>query len=222
MLKRSVPVSTSLTFGIAIPTYIKHIDYLDALLDSINSSTSLPDHVVVSVSSYSDREINLKKYHFPLTLIITESYQNPSKNRNIAAKMLETDIISFVDGDDAVHPRRTEILKSVFERHRKVVCHNYIRLPTLDYIDIHTISDPVIHYDYINISHPSLAFPVSSHGHRDYHCAHVSLTRELFSQYLYDESEALKYREDADLLNRLVRAGIYIDYIPEALSFYRK
>ncbi len=51
-----------MTLGIAIPTYIGHLNYLTQLLDSLEQSTILPNQVSISISSF-DGELNLKDYY---------------------------------------------------------------------------------------------------------------------------------------------------------------
>lgn len=63
--------------GIAIPCYSGHINSLFGLLDSIQNQSRIPDKVVVSSSSTKTSDFDLhseklKKYTFPLQIIISE------------------------------------------------------------------------------------------------------------------------------------------------------
>lgn len=52
---------------------------------------------------------------------------NTATNRNIAAKMLDTDIISYIDADDQMHFQRLEIIEKAFvENDIDLFLHNYV------------------------------------------------------------------------------------------------
>jgi hypothetical protein len=211
------------TFGVAIPTYAKHLQYLDRLLETISMSSALPDHVVVSCSGLESIRISAEKYDYPLTIISTSKYQNPARNRNIAARLCGTDVISFIDGDDLVHPMRTEILKNIFLHGRKIVCHDYFRVDVnFDLRSIAPLSAPEIWFDYVDSISSNALFPINSKRHLPYHAAHITILRDIFESHCYNEDEGFKYREDSEFLRRLVLNGYKIDYCPSRLSYYRK
>ena len=99
--------------GVAIPCFINHIEQCYVLLESINQQTRIPDQVVVSCSSSKETDFIKREYKFPLIVITTEDKQIAAQNRNAAAKLLDTDIIAFMDADDIMHPQRIEILLRV-------------------------------------------------------------------------------------------------------------
>jgi glycosyltransferase involved in cell wall biosynthesis len=105
-----------LTLGIAVPCYKDHIPKLYQMLDSIEQQTVKPHMVIVSCSSYSsvEGELEAQKYSFPLTIITSQNKHNAAMNRNIAMNLLNTDIISFFDADDIMHPQRTELILNAF------------------------------------------------------------------------------------------------------------
>jgi len=127
------------SIGIAICCYKGHIPHLGRLLNSIQDQTRLPDQVVVSCSSSSDDDIPYKAsdYGFPLTIITHSEYKNASQNRNTAAAALTTDIVSFFDADDTMHPQRLQFIDQCFGNHDiKIFLHNgFVRL-----------SEPFEHY----------------------------------------------------------------------------
>jgi glycosyltransferase involved in cell wall biosynthesis len=209
------------TFGIAVPTYAKHLQHLEALLDSISASSVLPDLVSISCSSM-DRMLFLKRYPFEIVLSITPEYRNPSQNRNVAAQHADVDIISFVDGDDLVHPARTGLLREAFERGSQIACHNYCRGEVYVKGMFEETGALSLRPGYINISPPNAAFPHNDKVHLDYHCAHVTMLKPIYEEFRYNEDEKIKYSEDAELLRRIVTSGRSIDYIDNKLSFYRK
>jgi glycosyltransferase involved in cell wall biosynthesis len=112
------------TIGVAIPCYHGHITVLKRLLDSIELQTRKPDMVVVSCSSTPDISsipYSQDNYSFPLQIIITEDKLNGAQNRNIGISNLQTDIISFIDADDIMHPQRLEIIEKAFKEHNIVM-----------------------------------------------------------------------------------------------------
>jgi len=66
-----------MTIGIAIPTYIGHIKFLERLLDSIEDSTVLPDQVVISASELKEKLFIKDKYSFNITVLSPEGYRKP-------------------------------------------------------------------------------------------------------------------------------------------------
>lgn len=108
-----------ITIGVAIPCYINHINALGYLLDSIEKQTRKPDKVVVSCSSSQQGDIppSYFQYSFPIYIYIISEKLNAAQNRNIAISYLDTDIITFIDADDQMHPQRLEIIEQCFLKH---------------------------------------------------------------------------------------------------------
>lgn len=215
-----------MTFGIAIPTYKNHLGFLVRLLDSIENSTEKPDVVSVSISSVNLFELE-KEYSFKLILTITSEYKNPSQNRNIAASKLNTDIISFIDGDDISQKKRVEFIKTVFKNEPTVmaVVHNFEYTNTGNLEGINN-SDFELDYDvdFLNTINQETLFPLHNNvgGDYNYQNAHVSVRKEIFEKFKYDEDENKKYYEDS-LYNRiLVKNNILITRIKNKLSYYIK
>lgn len=210
--------------GVAIPTYIKHLNKLETLLDSIQKSTVLPDEVSVSCSSYYDSKCNIDfdRYPFKINIYFHMESKSASMNRNFAASMLNTDIISFMDSDDIIHPQRSEfILKSFSDNNCSALVHNY---KFTNYIDDEFINQ---RYDDIDYKHEYVntigdVYPINNILHLPYANGHLSVLKSVFDRHKYDESEAVKYREDSEYCNRLVKNGIKISYILNPLSLYIK
>lgn len=220
-----------MTFGIAIPTYIKHLSKLDSLLNSIQNSTVLPNEVSVSCSSYdnSDYYIDYSKYTFKLNVHFHSEYKNPSMNRNYAADKLNTDIISFIDGDDIPHPQRIEfILNSFINNGCDSILHNYKLSSNIDEVFQSNRYESIFYlHKYVNIpgvdNYPiNVSYPHSDIYHLPYQNAHISVLKSVFDDHRYDESEIIKYKEDSEYCNRLVKNGIKISYILNPLSLYIK
>ena len=111
------------TIGVAIPCYHGHITILTTLLDNIEKQSRKPDMVVVSCSGV--QSMPQQKYSYPLKIVMTPDKLNTAQNRNIAASMLDTDIISFMDADDQMHFQRLEIIEKAFENDIVIFLHNY-------------------------------------------------------------------------------------------------
>lgn len=110
---------SSKTIGLAICAYKGHISYLKRLFASIEAQTRKPDMVVVSCSSTEPHEIpySPESYSFPLSIYTHSEKKNCAQNRNYAASMLTTDVVSFMDADDIMHPQRIEIILDSFTKY---------------------------------------------------------------------------------------------------------
>lgn len=210
----------NMTLGIAIPTFKGHSHHLKQLLDSISLSTVLPSQVSISISSM-DIELTVEDYPFEIIITKTNKKRNVCENRNIAASKLNTDIISFIDGDDIPHIKRNEYIIQSFEMGANVLVHNY-------YINSDTTSDwykgnlERLEYfnDYVDTVFVNNTFAMNSQNHQDYHCAHISLKKEIFEKFKYDESIGWESGEDGEYTRRLVGNGILISYVSNKLSQY--
>lgn len=210
-----------MTLGIAIPTYIGHIKYLNNLLNAISKSTVLPQQVSVSISSF-DGELDLSTYPFELIISKTLDYKNPSQNRNIAAGKLRTDVISFIDGDDLPHNKRNEYIMTCFKNGSKIVAHDYERMYNDSEIFNNDIGEIEFLPNYINKFISDLQAPENEFNHLGYHNAHITLLNEIYKNFKYDESKNIEYREDSEFNSRLVKNGFKICYIKNKLSLYRQ
>jgi hypothetical protein len=211
-----------MTIGIAIPTFSGHVGFLKNLLYQISNSTVLPKQVSVSLSSF-DGELELDTYPFDLIITKTKDFKNSSQNRNIAASKLETDIISFIDGDDLPHKKRNEFLLKSFENGSQIVLHNYERDNSyvVDYNQ--EINELDLYKDYIDTFVANESYPISSKGHLPYHNGHISILKTLFDKFKYDERDDLfGCCEDSEYNSRLVKNGYKICYIGNKLSYYYK
>lgn len=210
-----------MTLGIAIPTYINHLEFLNQLLDSLEQSTVLPNQVSISISSF-DGELKLKEYPFEVIITKTLTRQNVCQNRNIAASKLTTDIISFFDGDDISHIKRNEFLVESFKNGSNAVVHNYTMNRDRNSLCYKSnIGDILFYKDYIDKVFNNCPFPKSS-LHKDYACGHASFTKTLFDEFKYNESIGWFPGEDGEILKRIVSKNIPISYIENKLSHYIK
>jgi glycosyltransferase involved in cell wall biosynthesis len=105
--------------GVAIPCYKFHIPSLKRCLDSIEAQTVKPQEVVVACSSCKTNDIPFSTYNYSFTLRVLPrpERRNAAENRNYAASFLTTDIVSFFDADDEMHPQRLEAVALAFQQH---------------------------------------------------------------------------------------------------------
>jgi hypothetical protein len=119
--------------ALVIPTYTPHFMYLEGLCKNIAEQTRLPDLVIIRASSCDEDNPLLDtlrniSWPFPLLILETAEQQVQAQNRNqgAAAVPAEFDVISFFDSDDLMHPRRLDILESLFLQGAEAVLHDCI------------------------------------------------------------------------------------------------
>ena len=178
-----------MSLGVAIPTYIKHVSFLQPLLDNITTSTVKPDTISVSCSSvHVNKDVEFEVNSVPVIVQYSTETLNPSQNRNKAASRLNTDLISFIDGDDLMHPRRLEFVKNVFLDHPEVeaVYHGY---------DHKDLSQKDVPFEVVETPHLFLNQVVAnpnfvgiSLGDYHIHHAHVTLRKSVFDRFQFDEN----------------------------------
>jgi glycosyltransferase involved in cell wall biosynthesis len=183
--------------GVAIPCYKYHIPKLKRCLDSIETQTVKPDMVVVSCSSASQEDIPKYNYSYPLRILVHKERKNAGQNRNIAATALDTDIVSFFDCDDEMHPQRIEALKDAFEQHPglDIVLHQY-------WMD-DEVNQPFQHYAKFAVqSNCLLRSPtgcaVYKHNWSErIHHSQVTVSKFILSRIQFKEDPSNERREDA-------------------------
>jgi len=178
------------TIGVAIPCYHGHVTILTNLLDSIEKQTRKPDIVVVSCSGV--QFVHQQTYSYPLKIVTTPDKLNTAQNRNIAASMLDTDIISFMDADDQMHFQRLEIIEKAFENNISLFLHNFIS----------GFDKPDIKYDNIVFDINKLEINSWEYGVRhiesfDLHNGHCSISKNVFKSIKYNESPSCHGKEDS-------------------------
>lgn len=213
-----------MTIGIAIPTYVKHIKFLERLLDSIEMSTVLPDQVVISASEIKEKLPVKNKYSFQITVLSTDDYKNPAENTNIALNWLDTDIMTVIGGDDMVHPQRNEFLIEAFENPDiYAIAHNFKYGDDIDNTFLNKKYDKLdLFIDHIDTVVPNKIYPISSKGEVDFANAFVAFRRVIFDMFKYDESESAIYTEDSLFNRTLIENDYKISYIKNKLALYIK
>jgi glycosyltransferase involved in cell wall biosynthesis len=211
---------TPLTIGVAVPCYKGHIPLLPNLLTSIEEQTLKPDIVIVSCSSSTSADVSysVSHYSFPVHIIFHPEKMNAAQNRNIAASYLTTDIITFIDADDIMHPQRISIIKTCFTQYPHVV----ILLHSCKWSN----DEPFEQYHEEDNFHFNQMFqcPYGSTQHQNnlfITNGHPSVPRLIFSTLPFDENPTSYGKEDTVFCTRII--SMFPDrtaYCPYELSRY--
>ena len=213
--------------GVCIPTYSKHLPFLERCLDSIEEQTVQPSVVSISASSITD-PFTLKPRPFPVKLLVTDKQQVASTNRNKAAAEIldEVDILSFIDSDDEMVSNRLAYVQAAFQETKAdFVLHSFVDLkamyetkPTPESIyrclkNPFTVNTAI--YAGLEVS-PSLP-PI--------HNGHLSLKAPIFRLHQYGEfivtlpNKSYGW-EDTEFNRRLYLNGYTGAFLPCQLSLY--
>ena len=199
--------------GVAIPCYKYHISILKRCLDSIEAQTRKPDEVVVSCSSCTDTDIPSYSYSFPLRIITRPTRHNAAENRNYAAGHLTTDIISFFDCDDVMHPQRIELVLGCFPC--DIVLHAFVQKVehTKLYPSITRIRNILRQGYYCAVVGDDYSI-LPRH-------AHVSVRRRVLDRVRYTETVEWERREDSYFCWQVLAIPEYKNvFIMDPLSSY--
>jgi len=213
-----------MTFGLAIPCYINHLHHLDKLFENISKQTIIPDEISVSISEVEDYKIK-NDYGLNISVITTPRKCGGAENRNIAVSNLNTDIVSYFDCDDLMHPRRTEFLREAFLKGAKVVVHNFdisentsfknFRLNTYDFLK--SEENINLHLDIIDTINPNHLYPVDKDNIVCYANGHVTVIKSITENF----QNNINHPFPDSLFNReLVENGYKITWLDNHLSYY--
>ena len=206
-----------MSIGVAIPCYKPHIHKLFNLLDSIYNQTVLPEHVVISCSSSTQEDIpKFPTYPFKLTILVHKERKNAAQNRNMAIAELKTDIVSFIDADDVMLPKRLEIIKRAIDEGACLVIHNYTQNGNYA---------PPIGEKFAILHHA--VFCSKTHCLQHYwdwrismHHSQVSVVKEIVNRIKFNEGSEFERREDAVFCGDVAAIGYPTGYIINILSKY--
>jgi len=212
-----------ITIGVAIPCYQGHLEALGNLLESINLQSRKPDMVIVSCSSAVSciNPYSSTNYSFPFDIIFHYEVKNAAENRNIAASHLTTDVITFIDADDTMHPQRIAVIETCFTKyqHIAILMHNHNMSP----------NEPFEHYENLDCFQFNKLFKCKngSTQHRDYlymgiiHNGQPSVPRDVFMTAPFDESLSSYGKEDTLFCTRIITMfPEQTAYCPYQLSGY--
>ena len=207
------------TVGLAVPCYGPHIVKLLPLLQSIEAQTRQPDHVVISCSGarYDDIAHLIGDWPFRLDIHTSAQRRNAAQNRNLAARALTTELVSYVDADDTMHPQRLEILAQVFEATGvNIVLHGSLSPPGDEYASpFHQLYPPWP----ATVNAPGAKHPAGSrfapvHGH-------ATVTRDLAQSVGQPENLSFERREDSEFIDMLLtKPGVRSAFVDLGLTKY--
>jgi len=229
-------IDGKLSLGVVIPCYSGHLKYLTRCLQSIQDSTLHPDIVAISFSSTTPDKIpSLSQFSFKIVTTITSDHKNAAQNRNLAANLIDTDILTFFDADDEIHPQRLEIISKFFRNYPSydAFYHNYIYLKnsgkTGSYIPVNIDRDwnALVHVDILQKDPNAIGLMVNpeyarSHSIFDMAFAHghVSVTNRLFIQHKFPDDKNSLGKEDSVYAADIIKEGYKIGHCPHPLSKY--
>ena len=133
--------------GVCIPVISRHLPLLATCLESLERQTRKPDVVSIRVSEASSQPA-LPPSSFPVVLQHTPERACAAANRNTAAAALQgqVDLLSFIDADDFMHPRRLEQVEHHFRKGIDVLVHDFVDykngsrdLDTIAWTPIHSV-----------------------------------------------------------------------------------
>jgi hypothetical protein len=135
----------------------------------------------------------------------------------VAAKRLDTDIISFIDADDQMHPQRIEALERAFSEPCDMALHSFF-LPE----ESHLPYPPIESFNIIrNQLQPTSSGCIVLDHVAHIHHAHVSVRREIFEQSPYSEEKDHEVKEDCVFCHRLFNIpGLQTAYLHYPLTKY--
>jgi glycosyltransferase involved in cell wall biosynthesis len=186
-------------------------------LDSIEAQTRKPDEVVVVCSSVDDEDVPRYSYSFPLRVLTRPDRHNAAENRNYAARHMTSEMISFFDVDDVMHPQRLEAIEGCGLQH--IILHSYLDSHESfeSYSRIYRVRNT------LRRSNTGCACLGNDWGARIHH-AHVTIHRSIFPRFVFPDAREVERREDANFCGNILELGpdIQSTYIANPLSRYHE
>jgi hypothetical protein len=206
--------------GVAIPCYQGHFNKLSSLIQNIGESTVKPDHIAISCSSWThDRRVNTAYNGIPVSVQYSRQRLNQATNRNIAASMLATTLVSFIDADDLMHPSRLEYVCRAFRETKcEAIYHDYTWEHAIHYTDPFPAAEP-----YRLVSNPVVPDPNAVGlmvGPYSLHHAHVTVRYEVLRRFKFDESWDAYRKEDSLYGRTLAENGVSLGFLSNKLTRY--
>jgi glycosyltransferase involved in cell wall biosynthesis len=211
------------SIGVVIPCYKFHIPMLKRCLDSIEAQTVKPHEVIVACSSCKSSDIPFSTYNYSFTLRILPrpERRNAAENRNYAASFLTTDILSFFDADDEMHPQRLEAITRAFEQTPglDIVLHSFLEGDeTAKPFDMYTSFE--MKPQTLRKAPTGCAIYTPNWNARIHH-SQVSVSRFAYGRIQFKEDPGNERREDAIFCGDILgMEGCQNVYIANALSKY--
>jgi glycosyltransferase involved in cell wall biosynthesis len=149
----------------------------------------------------------------PLTFVIHNERKNASQNRNFGASILQTDILSFFDADDIMHPQRCEAILRA-SKQSDITLHSYTQT-----CDFETYSDFEIDYGKLQRAPSGCAIHIDD-WRKLIHHSQVSVRKSVFNSIQFREGSEFERKEDSVFCGDVLQAGFKNAYISNILSKY--
>lgn len=201
-----------MSVSVIIPCY-KDSATLSRALDSVYTQTYCVDEIIVVNDASPETEaIKLVLQSYPCVLYL----ENPvniglAATRNVGARKASSDIITFLDADDALHSQKIELQLKLYKEDRVIACAtkrvsvDSQRFDSVSYNDV--------------LPYRTMSMSIGSLIRNNITGASMMISRELFSSIGgYDES--LLSCEDFDFWLRLLNQGVEIYDVKLPLYFY--
>jgi len=222
-VQRVVPMS------LIVPLIPRDFESCIELIQSINENTVLPTEMIIGLSGgslYKAKrfERNVRKTldnRISFNLSFDPKTCNAAKNRNRASRLSSQPILTYFDGDDLMHKRRLEIVWDVFSNYNIDVFYHGFCEKKMENL----YSNPFTMTNQNLIKHQNKSgWPhVKKYKDTEGICAgHVSMKREVFDLYPFDESPEVSRSEDAAWADKALHSNLRVFYIHLPLTFYRR
>jgi glycosyltransferase involved in cell wall biosynthesis len=210
--------------GVVIPCHEPYFKFIPTLLENIDKQSVKPNQVIISCSSWMQTyELNFNYNTLPVKILFTKEILNQAANRNRAAMYSTADIITFIDADDIIHPRKIEYVINTFqEKDVDVVYHTFVNEHISNYCnefnptfvinsnDYRIVKDP-IHVG-IMIDRDSNIYPL--------HHSHISIRKDVFDKIKFPEDQKYYRMEDSIYGVMLLEKSIKMAFIHYPLTRY--
>ena len=182
------------------------------------SFTKFEREVVISFtnSSYSQalrlRTSSLERLGpVPVRVVRSSQVKVQGESRNNAALISTAELISFIDADDRMHPERLEVIQRAFKDNANLtmLLHGFVE----DSNDNGWESESMLSTEsYAVAGKEEICESERRSRHQPnldllVHHAHVTLRREMFNVFKYDESKASHRIEDSLFIREVVAAA---------------
>lgn len=201
--------------SIVIPCIPRDIKYLNRLLNSINNQIYKPYEIIIAMSGLNNIDaVNLQnniKYYYPkLNLIINNTREKKlaSVNRNRGGKLATGNIITFMDADDKMHPKKLYYINKLFNEYNPLaLVHsfsknygNFEEIPkNIKIVNGEKIYDKILKRDgQIKYGKDRIwCIPKAAHGH-------ITIDSSVLNNINYIESEIFRIGEDAKFIRDII------------------
>ena len=209
-----------ISISVCIPVIPRDIDSgcLDELMSSIANQTTTAAEVVLSFtnSSYSEAlslRTSFQERVDPVPVIVVRSSEAyiQGKSRNNAALVSTAELISFIDADDKMHPERLEVIQGAFRENENLtlLLHGFVEDANESGWELESMLSSK---SYAKVGKEEICKSELRSRHQPnldllVHHAHVTVRREMFENFRYDESPARYRIEDSVFIREVLAAA---------------